>query len=90
MKSGLRNLIMAEERYFADNVKYTTIVTCSPQSRGAILCPAEGNVLGPVSLTSDGWMATMTRADLPGITCTVFVGSTPLAPATGEGQPVCQ
>ena len=90
MKSGLRDLITAEEVYFADNVKYTTMVTCSSRSRGAIFCLAQDNVLGTIKLTGDGWAVTMTNSKLPGVTCTVFVGSTPMAPATGEGQPVCQ
>src|SRR5437016_11113259 len=50
MKSGLRDLITAEEVYFADNVKYTTMVTCSSRSRGAIFCLAQDNVLGTIQL----------------------------------------
>jgi len=90
MKSGLRNLITAEEYYFSEHVKYATTANCSPQSHGAIFCLAEDNVLGPIKLTGDGWAATMTNSKLPGVSCTVFVGSTPMAPATGQGQPVCQ
>ena len=90
MKSGLRNLITSEEQYFADNVKYTTITNCSSRSRGAILCLAEGDVLGPIKLTADGWTATMTNPKLPGVTCVIFIGSTAVSPATTEGQPVCQ
>ena len=93
MKSGLRDLITAEEQYFSESVKYTTIIdtTClARRSRGLTFCVARDNVLGPVRLTSDGWTATMTRADLPGVTCAIFIGSTPVSPATAEGQPVCQ
>jgi hypothetical protein len=90
MKSGLRDLVTAEERYWADSLKYTTTVDCSSRSRGAILCVAEDNVLGPIRLTKDGWTATMTNSKLPGVTCVIFIGSTPVAPATTEGQVVCQ
>jgi len=89
MKTGLRDLVVSEETYFADNVKYTKIVDCSPSSRGAILCLAPGNVLGPITLTNDGWTATMTNSKLPGVTCAIFVGPRSIAPATKEGSPTC-
>jgi hypothetical protein len=90
MKSGLRDLVTSEEIYWGDHLKYTTIVGCSGQSRGAMFCVAEGNVLGPITLTSDGWTATMTHGRLPGVTCGIFIGSTPIPPATKEGLPTCQ
>jgi len=90
MKSGLNDLVLSEEVYFGDHGKYTAIVGCPPQSRGAALCLAEGNVLGPITLTKDGWTATMTRSQLPEAICAIFVGSTPNPPATKEGLPTCQ
>ena len=90
MKSGLSDLVTSEEEYFAENVKYTSIVGCPPRSRGASLCLAEGNVLGPITLTRDGWTAAMTRSELPGVTCAIFVGSTPIPPAIKEGLARCQ
>src|SRR5437879_1627365 len=90
MRSGLRDLVVSEEQYFSENVKYTTIVDCSSHSHGAIFCLAPGNVLGPIRLTKDGWMATMTNTNLPNVTCAIFVGATPVAPAKTEGLPTCQ
>ena len=90
MKSGMRDLVMSEERYFADNVKYTSIVSCSPQSSGAVFCLAPGNVLGAITVTRDGWTATMTNANLPGVTCAIFIGSTPIPPDTTEGLATCE
>jgi hypothetical protein len=90
MKFDLRNLVVSEERYFADSVKYTTIVACSGNSRGAIFCSTQGTTLGPIRLTKDGFTATITHADLPGVKCAIFVGSTPIAPAKTEALPTCQ
>ncbi len=90
MQSGLRDLIMMEEQYFSEHVRYTSIVGCPPPSSGAHYCMAEKNVLGAIVLTADGWTATMTRSDLPGVTCAIFIGSTPLSPAMREGVATCQ
>ena len=90
MRSDLRNLVVSEERYFADSMKYTTIVACSANSRGAIFCSTQGTTLGPIRLTRDGWTATITHSDLPGVKCAIFVGSTPIAPAKTMGLPTCQ
>src|SRR5256885_1954873 len=48
MKSDLRNLVTAEEAYFADSVKYTT-------NLGTAYATTSG-VVGPtIALTADGW-----------------------------------
>ena len=97
MKSDLRNLVTAEEAYFADSVKYSSRITCAdPPRRGAVaFCATAGNVLGAVRVGSGpeaGWSANMKNANTPR-TCAIYVGAvTPVAPATrngGEGQPVC-
>ena len=82
MKTDLRNLVTAEEAYSADSVKYTTDL-------GTGYDVTTGNVLGAITLTGDGWTATMTNTNLAGRTCAVYVGSTSLAPATKEGEPKC-
>jgi hypothetical protein len=41
-----------------------------------------------ITLTTDGWTASITSPSTPQ-RCAVFVGSTPLAPATTEGAPAC-
>ncbi len=82
MKSDLRNLITAEEAYFADSVKYTT-------NLGTAFSTTTG-VVGPtIALTADGWTANVSHTTTPK-TCAIYVGSTALAPATKEGAPACQ
>ncbi len=82
MKSDLRNLITAEEAYFADHVKYTADVTGVFQS-------SPGVIGLHITLTADGWTG---RVGHEGTTtvCVIYVGSTPIAPATAEGKPVCR
>ena len=82
MKSDLRNLVTAEEAYFADSVKYTT-------NLGTNFSTTTG-VVGPtIALTADGWTAQVSH-NVTTKTCVIYVGSTPLAPATKEGAPQCQ
>jgi len=52
-------------------------------------CPSTGNTLAAVALTPDGWTANMTNVNTTR-TCSIFFGSTALAPATKEGEPKCQ
>lgn len=82
MKSDLRNLVTAEEVFFADSVSYTANVSHLPYR------PSPGNTVR-ITLTGDGWTAIMTN---PGtaVTCVIYVGSTPRAPAVKEGLPACR
>jgi type IV pilus assembly protein PilA len=81
MKSDLRNLVTAEEAWFADSVKYTTAL-------GTNFATTSG-VVGPtIALTADGWTATVSHTTTTK-TCAIYVGSTPLAPANKEGEPKC-
>src|SRR5438876_11551539 len=50
MKSDLRNLVTAEEAYFADSVKYSATVACTtPPTAGAVnFCVTTGNNLGTI------------------------------------------
>ena len=81
MKTDLRNLVTMEENFLAENQNYTidlgTAYHVSPANR----TPA-------ITLTSDGWTAVITSSNTTQ-QCAVFVGSTPLAPATREGAPAC-
>jgi prepilin-type N-terminal cleavage/methylation domain-containing protein len=81
MKSDLRNLVTAEEAYFADSISYTT-------NLGAAYRVSTG-VVGPtIALTGDGWTATVSHTTTTK-TCAVYTGSTSRAPATKEGEPRC-
>jgi len=81
MKSDLRNLVTAEENYLVDHSKYTTDL-------GPDYHFSTGNQAPAITLTGDGWTASMTN---PSTTerCAVFIGSTPLPPATREAAPAC-
>src|SRR5204862_5248994 len=50
-KSDLRNLVTAEEAYFADSIKYTTAKACTnPAPAGSIaFCNTTGNTLGAIT-----------------------------------------
>ncbi len=84
MKSDLRNLVTAEEGYFADNVTYTTSTT------GANFTPSAGVTLTIGVATGTGWSATATHTALATTTCAIFMGNAAaVAPATNEGEPKC-
>ena len=98
MKSDLRNLVTAEEAYFADSVKYSTTISCAnPPAAGSVaFCATTGNKLGTVTVgtgTQAGWTVNISNSNTAK-TCAIFVGAvTPAAPATStssEGAPVCQ
>jgi len=83
MKSDLRMLIVAEEEFFADSVRYTSRVG------GLDLHLIEGNTLLSLQLTEDGWTARIGHANTPTV-CAIFLGSTALPPAIKEGSPACK
>src|SRR5258705_10431534 len=82
MKSDLRNLVTAEEAYFADSVRYTTHL-------GRWYAVTTGNTMPTITLTADGWTATIENLHVP-YRCAIFVGSTPRGLARREGEPCCQ
>src|SRR5947207_1694985 len=81
MKSDLRNLITAEEAYFADSVKYTNNLGTAYNTTSGVVGPT-------ITVTADGFTATVTHTTTTK-TCAIYVGSTPLAPANKEGEPKC-
>ena len=84
MKSDLRNLVTAEESYFADNVTYTTSTT------SVNFTPSTGVTVTIGGVSGTGWSATANHSAAAGKTCAIFVGSaTPPAPAVNEGEPKC-
>jgi prepilin-type N-terminal cleavage/methylation domain-containing protein len=81
MKSDLRNLVTAEENYLAEHNKYTADL-------GADYRPSLGNRPPTITLTGDGWTASMTSPNTSE-QCAVFIGTRPLPPATREAAPAC-
>ena len=84
MKADLRNLVTAEESYFADNVTYTSTIGNLAYSQSA------GNTISITSANGTGWAATGKNNGTT-TTCGIYVGSA-TAPISGqnEGEPKCQ
>jgi prepilin-type N-terminal cleavage/methylation domain-containing protein len=96
MKSDLRNLGTAEEAYFADNLAYfggtASNVGGAPvevesyvPSAGVtvVITPTAGGGGVPASFN-----ATATHV-ATAVSCAVYYGEPPAAPATAEGEPAC-
>ena len=81
MKSDLRNLVTAEEAYFADSVKYTTNLGTAYSTTSGVVGPT-------IAVTADGWTANVSHTTTTK-QCYIYVGSTALAPANKEGEPKC-
>ncbi len=80
MKSDLRNLINAEEGYFADFTTYTTDL-------GAQYGESPGVTVALASVTGTGWQATSLHTGT-NVTCIIYLGGTTPA-GSNEGQPYC-
>ncbi len=87
VKSDLKNFASAQESYFYDTSVYfngalpDAAISFTPSS-GVNITIAVG--------TAMGWAATATHDNVPGTTCSIFVGNAAIpAPATVEGSPAC-
>lgn len=85
MKADLRNLVTAEVVYSTDSLRFTTVIG----SGGLTYNVSTGNTGPSIALTGDGFTAQVGNTNTPR-TCVIFMGSTPLAPATNEGEPACR
>jgi type IV pilus assembly protein PilA len=86
MKSDLRNLITAEEAFFADSMKYTSTVSQLKFQKST-------GVNQPTLVAGPGyWTATNSHSQLTGTTCGVGINTTnPLSGVVAaEGEPVCK
>jgi len=84
MKSDLRNIVTAQETYFADNVTYTTSTT----NLGLVI--TTGVTVTITSATGSGWTATAAHTATTK-TCGIWMGTgvTPPVSGSNEGTPVC-
>ena len=84
MKSDLRNLVTAEEAFFADSSKYTSTLAQLKFNRSS-------GVGSPTIATGAGyWSATNTHSQLSGATCGIGMNTTtPTVTGAGEGEPAC-
>jgi Tfp pilus assembly protein PilE len=85
MKADLRNLVTAEVVYSTDSLHYTAAI--GPGGLDYRL--TTGNTGPSIVLTADGFTAQVGNVNTPR-TCVVFMGTTPITPATAEGAPACQ
>jgi len=85
MKADLRNLVTAEVVYSTDSLRYTTLIGPG----GLQYRVSTGNTGPAIALTLDGFTASIGNTKTSK-TCTIFIGSTALPPATEEGVPACR
>ena len=82
MKSDLRNLVTAQESYFADYVSYTSSTTAMSFNASTGVTVTVGTVSGT------GWNATASHNGTAK-TCGIYVGSATAPTAGNEGEPKC-
>src|SRR5436190_22204401 len=85
MKSDLRNLVTAEEAYFADSVKYSGTIGAD----GVVFTHTTSTTTHTLSLHDALPISNITNVNTTK-TCSIYIGSTSLAPANKEGEPKCQ
>src|SRR5205807_6594493 len=73
MKSDLRNLVTAEEAYFADSVKYSASIGAG----GVVFTQSRGKAAPVINTSAGGWMANITIVKTTK-TCSFYIGSTSL------------
>lgn len=85
LKSDLRNLATAQEAYFYENLVYTTNVA------NLNVTLTQGVTITWGTVGTAGWAAKVTHPLAYPIECAIFMGAVPpMAPATVEGQLLCQ
>ena len=82
MKSDLRNLITAQEAYFADN---NSTYAASTANLGTNYKASSGITVTLSSVTNTGWQASATSMSTAK-TCAITLGGG----STDEGDPICQ
>lgn len=91
MKSDLRNLVTAEEAFFADSGHYAQWATGQMDTTRFKMST---DVSAPsITVSGGSWHATVTHSQLtnPLVTCEVAVNTTNVTvPTAGEGEPACK
>lgn len=88
LKSDLRNLVTAEEAYFAD---HKTFALRAPIDKDSLFYASSGDSIVIVAADAHGWYATGTNWGLGDMTCGIWVGTPPADGMHGarENQAVC-
>ena len=85
VKTDLRNMMTAQEAYFYENLAYTMSIAALNINLTSGVTVTWGTV------GTAGWAAKVTHPLAYPIECAIFMGSVPpMAPATVEGQLLCQ
>ena len=86
MKTDLRNLVAAEEAFFADSVKYATYDTTKIKFK-----PSSGVNAPTIAIGAGYWSATITHSQVPNFSCGISINTTnPVVPAANDGEPTCK
>ena len=86
MKSDLRNLVTAEESFFADSTKYVTYDTLKLKFK-----PSTGVNNPTITPGSGYWSATISHTQIANFSCGVGINTVnPLVVSAGDGEPVCK
>ena len=86
MKSDLRNLVTAEEAFFADSVDLRHVHRHGQLKFKPSLRQHAGDHIGP-----GYWTATVTHSQIPDFTCGIAVNTAnPVVTTAAEGEPACQ
>ncbi|HKK07472.1 MAG TPA: prepilin-type N-terminal cleavage/methylation domain-containing protein [Gemmatimonadota bacterium] len=90
MKSDLRNLVSAEQGYYADQVSQGQPGSFTNQVSDLDFKSSPGVTI-KIRKNASGWSARATHANVKKVTCSVFQGSiSPYPPATAEGEIACE
>ena len=85
MKSDLRNLISAEEGFFADSVKFTSSLDQLNFRQSTGVNPPT------IAIGAGYWAATITHTQIPGFLCGVGINTqNTVLSSAGEGEAVCK
>jgi len=84
MRSDLRNLVTAEESYFADSLRYTKSL------RALHFKPSPGVMVTIDQVVGEAWRGTAKHTAAPEWACGIYVGSLPpYLPGQKEAVPRC-
>jgi type IV pilus assembly protein PilA len=85
MKSDLRNLVTAEEAFFADSVKYTSTITQLKYKQST------GVWTPTITVGAGFWTASVTHTAIVGKSCEIALNTAnTLVPTAADGEPVCK
>jgi prepilin-type N-terminal cleavage/methylation domain-containing protein len=87
MKADLRNLVTAQEAYFADNTAYGTVADCVLAGGLTYACSA-GVDVDATPNAGLGWTATAAHTSTQQ-TCIIYVGQDATDAGENEGEPLC-